>query len=152
MKNILLKYLSFLTLAITLIAGCEDAGMNYQSNGDYISGYVSFLDTNFSHNGGYYGIALYRDQPASSTPVKVDNLNYAGVNPFYYRVTWEQSENLYAAVVWVRSSGNNNPIVLGIYGCDTTQHCSNSKPIPFPNYTGANYNILCWADTTRKLN
>jgi len=146
------KYSVILIILFAFICGCDETGMNYQANGDYISGYASFMDTNFAHGGGYYAIALYESSPMQGSPTILDTLVFNGSNPYSYRISYGGSNNMYAAVVWMRSSGNSNPIILGTYGCDTTQHCSNPNSIAFPNYSGSNYNILCWADTTRRLN
>ena len=146
------KYSLILILVVALIGGCDESGMNYQPKGDNISGYAYFIDTNFAHGGGYYAIALFENSPIHSVPVVVDTLNLTGANPFYYRISYEGTNNMYASVVWMRSTGSISPLILGTYGCDTAQHCLNAETIPFPNYTTSNYNIACWADTTRRLN
>jgi hypothetical protein len=139
-------------LLITSISSCgSDLGM--QPEGNYISGYAIFVDTNFIHGDGYYAIALYGsgNSPYSTAPLQTSRIEMVGkLNPYYYRITWDGSGNCYGAIVWMNNN-NNPPLILGTYGCDTNRNCSNHKVISFPNYTGANYNIICYADTTRKL-
>ena len=144
-----------LIFVITLLNGC-DYPDTYQPKGDYISGYAVFADTNYSSTAGYYAVALYSCQgsPMSTVPIKTDSIKMDGLtNPYYWRINLEQKENCFLAIVWKETNSTMEiPKVLGTYGCDTTRHCSDYKVIAFPNYTGANYNILCWADINKKLN
>ncbi len=153
MKNF--KPLAILAIISTifLIQSCSD-DMSTQPQGNYISGYASFVDTNYVHSGGQYSIALFSSNSSlSSTPIVVTPISMSGTNPFYYRIQWDGTGSFFAAIVWVRNSGGNtSPIILGTYGCDTSHTCSSHQSITFPNYTGANYNIICWADTTHSLN
>jgi len=154
MKNF--KPLSILAIISTifLIQSCgEDSSM--QPQGNYISGYAAFVDTNYIHSGGEYSIALYSSSasPLNSTPIVVTPISMSGTNPFYYRIHWDGTGACYAAIVWMRNTGSNElPIVLGTYGCDTSHTCNSNQTISFPNFSGANYNIICWADTTHGLN
>jgi hypothetical protein len=136
---------------IFLIQSCGyDTSM--QPQGNYISGYAAFVDTNYVHYGGQYSIALYSSS-TSGTPLAVTPISMSGTNPFYYRIQWDGTGACYAAIVWVRNSGSNElPIILGTYGCDTSHTCNSGQSITFPNFSGANYNIICWTDTTQRLN
>ncbi len=151
------KYLLllFLAAAIYSIVGCDDS-MSYQPKGDYISGYAVFADTNFVNQGGYYAVALYSTQktPYTSVPHKSDSLKMSGFsNPYYFRINNGEKESCYLAIVWKKSSNSDEiPLVLATFGCDTTDNCQQHKLITFPNFTGMNYNIICWADTSKKLN
>jgi hypothetical protein len=144
-------HISF-TLIIGLLIGCDDSGV-YQSKGDYINGYAIFTDTSFIPYGGYYAIALYSNQgsPYHSIPLKTDSLQLKGfTNPYHFRIYFEDKQTCYLAIVWKRSASTGEvPFILGTFGCDTSYSCLNFKPVVFPNYTGANYNIICWPDTTR---
>ncbi len=158
MKNLLMKNFSILFCSISLLIvyeGCDNS-VTFQPKGDYISGYAVFADTNFMSGNGFYAIALYSCQgsPMTSIPYKTDSINMNGLsNPYYWRIECKDNGNYYLAVVWKESiSANEIPMVLGTYGCDTTHFCHEHKAIGFPNFTGANYNILCWPDSTRKLN
>jgi hypothetical protein len=148
-------FFCILILVTALFNGC-DYPDTYQPKGDYISGYAVFADTNFITSSGYYAVALYSCQgsPMTSIPIKTDTIKMDGLtNPYYWRIGLDQKENCFLAIVWKESSSLNEiPVVLGTYGCDTSHYCTEHKVIAFPNYTGANYNILCWADTTKRLN
>jgi hypothetical protein len=138
---------------LILIQSCGIDDSPMQPKGDYISGYAYFVDNNYLNQGGYYAVALYDNNPApfSYNPVKIENIDMSTLNPHYYRLNWDGTGSYYAAVVWVRGNGTSVPIVLGTYGCDTTHGCSDNKIIAFPNFTGADYNIRCWNDTTQRL-
>ena len=147
-KHITYFFISTITF---LYISCDYSG-DYYPKGDYISGYISFVDSNFILSGGYYAVALYSNQstPYHSVPLTTDTLHTAGASsPYHYRIYWENKSTCYLGIVWKRTSGESEiPRVLGIYGCDTSYSCTDFKSIFFPNYTGANYNIICWTDTT----
>ncbi|MGH2574665.1 MAG: hypothetical protein ACRDFC_03085 [Ignavibacteria bacterium] len=149
--------LPFLLVLWMLIQSCGEAG--YQPQGDYISGHVFFSDTNLITSGGYYAVSVYEDQaqPYTYFPLKSDSIdvsNYSQLGSVYYRGSPPAVPGTYYfAVTWVRSpyDPNYRPPVLGTLGCDTLRSCTTYSRIAFPNFTGANYNILAWSDTTRRL-
>lgn len=154
-KN-LSAYLFFIILFLfSQIIGC-DYPTTFQPKGDYISGWATFADTNYASGPGYYAVALYScgNSPMSVAPIKTDSIPMSGLfNPFYFRISLSGDNNCYLAVVWKHTTSEHEiPVVLGTYGCDTTRNCSDYKVIAFPNFTGASYNMTCWADTTKKLN
>jgi hypothetical protein len=61
--------------------------------------------------------------------------------------------NFYVASTWSRypKVPNEIPIVLGIYGCDTSANCSQPTSVAYPNTQGNFRNITSWTDTTKKL-
>lgn len=145
-------YITFLTLGLMLLQACDDT--TFQPKGDYISGYAWFVDTNIVP-GGYYEIALYQNQnePFSCLPTNTEVMDIRSLSSCYYRIHCSGSGTYYVAVIWVENTKElTNPIVLGVLGCDTTHNCVHPNPIEFPNFTGADYNIYCWADTSKRLN
>ena len=126
-----------------------------QPKGDYISGHLSFVDTNFTKTGGHYAVALYPDQNSYylGNPIISQSVTPDASNPCsYYRIYWEGQGSCIVSAVWVSDSNKTVPLVLGAFGCDTSRTCESPHPISFPNYTGADYLFKCWADTTKKLN
>jgi hypothetical protein len=147
---------SVFVLLLFSLQGCSDMG--YQPQGDYISGWVTFTDTALMP-GGYYAISMYANKPNpfDTLPLKSDSLKLEldySVYKAYYRLSNEIKDSYFFAVTW-----HEYPVlpylvppVLGSWGCDTDRTCTAHKVISFPNYTGASYNILCWTDTSKKLN
>ena len=136
---------------------CEEP--TFQPAGDYISGYVFFVDTNLISAGGYYAVSVYRNksQPFDTLPVSIDSLEILRNSNYrysYYRVECKYSGSYFVAVNWISSPGalGPPPPVLGTLGCDTAHSCSSHEIITFPNFTGASYDILSWTDTSKKLN
>jgi hypothetical protein len=132
---------------------------NFQPAGDYISGYVYFTDSNLIPSGGYYSVSLYRNRPRpfDTLPVSVDSLEilrstYGKYS--FYRVECKYTGSYFVAVNWIKAPGvlSTPPPVLGTLGCDTAHNCTSHELVAFPNFTGANYEILTWADTSKKLN
>jgi hypothetical protein len=155
------KYLQLILLSILLFVllmfmqSCSDNSL--QPSGDYISGWVTFSDTNFL-KGGYYAISMYENKsnPFSSMPLESDSLpmkKYRNGRMVYYRFTYEGSGSYYFGVTWIQIPLNPNvrPPVLATLGCDTNINCNDHEIIMFPNFTGANYNIFSWTDTTKRL-
>lgn len=141
---------------IILFQSCGFDDTSMQPKGNYISGYAIFVDTQLNYYGGNYAVALYNkvQNPFSYNPVTIKNIDLSGgpapTTP-YWRIEKEGDGDYYAAIVWVRNTGSLPPIVLGTYGCDTCRTCNNNAVISFPNFTGANYNITCYTDTTRGM-
>lgn len=136
-----------------ILQSCDDG---VQAKGDSIHGNIIFVDSNFVSQSGYYAMALYsyQNSPFSSVPIKTQFIDINLPKPLQYTMSWEGGGYYYLAAVWIDSSAGSNsiPKVLGTFGCDTSHSCIYSTGIAFPNYTGHNFDILCWADTTKKLN
>jgi hypothetical protein len=141
-----------LCLSIFML-GCDEP--TYQPQGDYISGYVNFVDTNLVLCNSYYCVSIYRNksQPFDTLPVTKDSLEIRtnGSQRYgYYRVQNSIKGAYYVAVNWVCILSNRH-YVMGTLGCDTAYSCTNHELIAFPNFTGASYDILSWADTSKRL-
>ncbi len=154
-KFYIIIFLPFLFVFLLVMQSCNMDDLATQPKGDYIDGFALFIDTNYVTSGGNYGIALYNNNPSPFIyePVYVDTINLAGIvsgHSYSYRMHWGGKGNYFAAVVWMRNSGGT-PIVLGTYGCDTCHTCTSHEVIAFPNFTGSNYNIRCWNDTSQAL-
>ena len=138
--------------ALAFLSFSCDFSDNYYPKGDYISGYITFVDTNFMSSGGYYAVALYSNQssPYNSIPLTTDTLKIAGAtSPYNYRIYYENKSACFLGIIWERTTSESEiPRVLGTYGCDTSYSCTDFKSINFPNFTGANYDVICWTDTT----
>lgn len=136
-----------------LLEACDDnSPMAVQGNS--ISGYVTFADTHFVRTGGDYRIALYPNEypPFASIPVKTEPLVMEAINLSSYTISWEGERKFFLGVVWKGDSTNPNPpVLLGIYGCDTSHSCWPSKMASYPNVPEIRYNILAWADTAQKI-
>jgi hypothetical protein len=140
----------------SIISGCDEP--TFQPPGDYISGYVFFVDTNFILGDGYYAVSLYRHkpQPFDTLPVSSDSIEMKKSISFsyaYYRVSSGYGGVYYVAVNWICivDSFRTTYPVLGTLGCDTTRGCTEHQLIEFPNYTGASYDFKSWADTSKRL-
>ncbi len=152
----LLLLAAIFVLLLFSLQSCTDMG--YQPSGDYISGWAIIGDTNLL-TGGYYAISVFanRQNPFDTLPLRSDSLNlvrYTYDYRSYYRISGLPSGSYFLAVTWIEyplQSYNRVP-VLGTWRCDTIANCTNHELIPFPNFTGANYNIIAWADTSKKLN
>jgi hypothetical protein len=152
--NIILYAILFLSL-LYLVQSCDD--MSYQPSGDYISGWVTFSDTNFIH-GGYYAISMYpkKSYPFDTLPIRSDSLpmkQYGNGRQSYYRFSCTDNGSYYFGITWINSvlGPNHRPPVLGTLGCDTTSNCTSFKLITFPNFSGADFNIFCWTDTSKRI-
>jgi hypothetical protein len=152
--NIIIYAILFLSL-LYFVQSCTDMG--YQPSGDYISGWVTFSDTNFLA-GGYYAISMYKNKsnPFDTLPIKSDSIpmkTTGNGKHAYYRITTVNSGSYYFAVTWIRSAlgPNVKPPVVGTLGCDTTINCSSFTLITFPNFSGADFNIFSWTDTTKRV-
>jgi hypothetical protein len=152
-----MKFTKFLFIFFILFAFfLQSCDTGVQSKGDSVSGNIIFADSSFSHSNGYYAVALYTNQhsPFISVPIKTIALDVNATKPIHYTMQWGGGGYYFNAVVWINNNAGTNtvPMVLGTYGCDTSHSCIYSTEISFPNYTGHNFDILCWADTTKKLN
>jgi hypothetical protein len=152
-KTIIFKYFSVFLFLALILQSCDD-NITFQPKGNYVSGYVFFADTHFVEGNGNYAVALYPVEcPAfSSKPLCTQYIDTKEANYTYFRVSWEGEAKLMLAVVWkFDSTIHRRPLILGTYGCDTTHGCSTHKLIEFPNFTGYDFNIISWADTSKKL-
>ncbi len=156
-KSLKLFFLAAILLMLLFsIQSCTDMG--YQPSGDYISGWVMIYDTNLIP-GGYYAISMYanKSNPFDTLPIKSDSLKLErdyNIYKCYYRINNNINGSYYFAVTWIEypvQQYDKLP-VLGTRGCDTNKDCTNHELISFPNFTGANYNIISWADTAKNLN
>lgn len=156
------KTLYFLPLSLLFIMlsfsfeSCTDMG--YQPPGDYISGWAIVIDTNLLP-GGYYAISMYQNKANAfdTLPLRSDSLKLVkDYNSYrsYFRFSSAPKGSYYFAVTWIAYPvpQHDKFPVLGTWRCDTNRNCTNHELISFPNFTGANYNIFCWADTSYKLN
>jgi hypothetical protein len=144
----------FLLLLFSL-QSCSD--MDFQPSGNYISGWATVNDTALVP-GGYYALSVYESKANTFgyAPIRSDSLKLERhYNDYmvYYRIYDVPKGSYYFAITWIQYPpvGGKLP-VLGTWGCDTTHDCTEHKLISFPNFTGASYNILAWADTSKKLN
>ena len=107
---------------------------------DFVSGTITFNDTNLKYIGGYYAVSLYGDStnPFTRIPVRSDRLAIGisnGVASSYYKVSGLASGNYYIGATWIDSS-SGNVSVYGVYGCDTLVNCSNPTRVTVPNFAG----------------
>lgn len=145
---------SILLICSFLFSSC-DMSANMQPKGNYISGHLNFVDTNFVKTGGHYAVALYSNQNSyySTNPIITKEVNPDVSNECsYYRIYWDGEGSCIVSAVWISDSNKTVPLVLGVFGCDTTKTCSSPHLVGFPNYTGADYFFSCWADTTKRFN
>lgn len=152
-KRIIIQF-SLIAFCSVLFHSCDNS-TEYQPKGNYISGHTIFMDTNFVLHNGHYEIALFRNL---QNPFNYEPVSSAEVSPvknlaFYYRIYWSGHDDLYLAMIWRSDSVENYcQKILGTFGCDTAHNCIDHKLIAFPNFTGADYDFMCWADTSKKLN
>ena len=154
--NLLVLAVIFLILLFSL-QSCSDMG--FQAEGDYITGYIMVFDTNFIP-GGYYALSMYanKSNPFDTLPLRSDTLifvhGYDGRSRCQYRIYDVPKGCYFFAVTWIEYPPRACSIlpVQGTWGCDTSRSCTSHKLVTFPNFTGIQYNILAWADTSKKLN
>lgn len=170
MKKTIKTNLLFLFLAVistAILYGCkEDTVITPTPGGpeaNSINGKITFADTNFLFNGGYYDVAVFPPPPGwppMGPPSGNDSLvitNVGGVYQADYSIKGLSNGDYIVAVGWRPDIGGQSP-VLGIYGCDTA-HAStnpgcvfNPSRVTITNNEGvANINILSWADTTQQV-
>lgn len=156
-KKSLYTFLGILAVISSVIffPSCSMDDTSLQPEGNYVSGYAIFMDTNFMHSGGYYAVALY---PANTSlfniqPSYIKEVDMSKGAPYYFRISCSEQANFNMAIVWVNSqSPGSIPAVLGTLGCDTSTTCHEHTVVPFPNFSGNDYNIRCWADPAHRLN
>jgi len=122
---------------------CDDSSVNAPQ--DFISGTITYIDTNIVHNTNYYyAVSLYGDStnPFSHTPLRTDSVSVnisGGTASAYYKVTGLASGNYYVASVFVNNI-NHNFTIFGELGCDENVGCSTPTKITIPNYAGTGGN------------
>ncbi len=157
-----MKYIIVQALIVAaVLSGCETPG-DMNRSGDKLTGYITHFDTNLILSGGYYSISLFSTDsvvPFNKIPVRTDSLRLTRRNDLIVYETPYSMEGIaagkyYVAATWSRYPRVQNeiPIVLGIYGCDTSANCTNYIEVTYPNFDGNFRNILSWSDTTRKMN
>jgi hypothetical protein len=117
---------------------CGDDSVNAPQ--DFVSGTITYLDTNINVSTGHYSISIYGDStnPFSHHPIRTDsvavNINN-GTATAYYKVTGLTAGHYYIGATWVNRS-NGIVTVYGVYGCDQNINCTNPTKIEVPNYAG----------------
>ena len=126
-----------------------------------ISGTVTFADTSIIHPPGYYFAAAYTQNgwPPGGTPSAVDSVivhKKGNVYTANYQLRRLLNGN-YIICLQAFTTAQLNPLIQGIYGCDTAHvqfsTCpQNPAPVQIFNNTGRdNINFLAWADTSKRI-
>lgn len=154
-----MKYINLTALIILIIiAACgnpEDIG----SPGTNLTGYVTHINMNLIP-GGFYSVSVYSadsTDPFHRVPVRTDSLNLKQRDQLYetvYDMNGIQQGRYYVAATWSQYPRipNEIPMVLGIYGCDTSMTCTAYTEIPYPNYQSLFRNIISWTDAAHRMN
>jgi hypothetical protein len=157
MKTNFLRLILFLLVLPLILYSLQSCGdMGFQPSGEYISGYAIFNDSNLMH-GGYYAISVYKNRanPFDTMPIRSDSLKITPGKAYlvYYRVEGLPSGDYYFGVTWIKSPPEPylRPPVLGTLGCDTNISCRDYEIVTYPNFSGKNYNIVAFSDTTKRL-
>lgn len=157
-KNILSSVVFALAMfsMFYFVSGCDDSGI--QNEGDYVTGYVTFTDTNLIQ-GGNYGISMYRNKsnPFDTMPIRSEAITMTKTNnqyKCYFKFSGVESGSYYFAVTFNRTPAIPNRLipVLGTRGCDTNRNCTSHKLVTFPNHSYEDCNIISWTDTLKRLN
>lgn len=154
-KNLTVFIYVFLCLFVILFQTCDTSEVNAPQ--DFISGDITFTDSNLISIGGYYAVSLFPDQsnPFNQSPVRSDSLKISVTNHVasaYYKMQTVSSGIYYVGVTWIRNSDKSVRGVLGTYGCDTTHNCSNSQKVEVPSYSGTGgKSFIGWTDTLKKV-
>ena len=154
MKNLLFTVL----VVLVLLASCGNP-MDINRPGDKLNGYVTHIDTNLIP-GGYYSISVFSadsSAPFHSIPIRTDSLSLKRRDNLYetvYVMNGIPLGRYYIAATWSRypKVPNEVPMVLGIYGCDTSSACTSNIIVAYPNYEDLSRNITSWTDSTKRMN
>lgn len=159
MKKNILSLFMFALILFTVSyynSGCDDAGV--QSEGDYVTGYVTFTDTNLI-KAGYYAVSMYRNKsnPFDTLPLRSDAITMTKTNnqyKCYFKMSQVANGSYYFAVTFNRNPAIPNRLipVLGTRGCDTNRNCTTHKLVVFPNHSYEDCNIISWTDTLKRMN
>ena len=142
-------------ISISLFIGNCGTDDSVNATQDFVSGTITFNNSNLNYSGGYYAVSVYSDttDPFRHNPFKSDSLSIVtsgGVTTAYYNVNG-LSGNYYIGAVWIRHS-DGHIAVLGTYGCDTTINCTGSIKETIPNYAGTGgLNFKSSTDITRNM-
>ena len=154
-----MKYIISITIvSLLLIAACGNP-TDLNAPGNNMSGYVTTLNMNIIP-GGYYSVSVFSadsTNPFQRIPVRTDSLNLKRRDDLFettYDLDGIQPGSYYVAATWSRypKVQNEVPMVLGIYGCDTSASCRDYKVVLYPNYEGVFRNITSWTDSTKRMN
>ena len=158
MKGIMYVIAFIFVFLIFLFSSC-DGPQDMNRPGDKMDGYIKYTDSNLVRNGGYYSVSVYNadySDPFRSLPVMTDSLVLYMLDIHYEaQFTFDgiPAGRFYVASTWSRypKIPNEIPIVLGIYGCDTSSSCPSPTVIVYPNTQGNFRNITSWTDTTKRV-
>lgn len=118
---------------------CGDDAVNAPQ--DFISGTITYIDTNILHNNGYYyAVSIFGDStsPFSHNPIRTDSVIVSisgGTASAYYKVSGLTSGNYYVGSTYVNRS-NGNFTIWGELGCDNNLGCPTPTKVTVPNYAG----------------
>ncbi len=154
-KTLFYLVCSFLITFIFSCSNIEDPN----PTGDKLAGQITLINTNLIQS-GFYSVSLYSadsSSPFNRVPVMTDSLNLSMQNNLYktiYDFSGIQPGRYFVASTWSHypKRQNEKPIVLGIYGTDTSHTSTDYNVVLFPNYEGVYRNIISWTDTTKRLN
>jgi len=129
-------FVVFLVFVCSLIQTCGEDAVNAPQ--DFVSGTLTYIDNQFTFNGGYYAVSIYGDStnPFYHRPIRTDSVavNTSGLTA-YYKVEGLTSGSYYIGSTWYRKS-DGHVTILGSYGCDENPNCSNPTKVTIPNYSG----------------
>lgn len=132
-RTIIAVFIAGLSL---LIETCGDDSVNAPQ--DFVSGTITYIDNQFTFNGGYYAVSIYSDStsPFTHHPVRTDSIavNTTALTA-YYKVSGLQAGSYYIGSTWYRKS-DANITVFGSYGCNENPFCPSPTKITLPNYSG----------------
>lgn len=154
-----MKYINSTAIVIIiLIAACGNPA-DFNKPGDNLSGYITHVNMNLIP-GGYYSVSIFNadsTDPFHRVPVRTDSLNLKQRDHLFetiYDMHGVQLGHYYVAATWSRypKVENEVPMVLGIYGCDTSMTCTSYIILAYPNYDALFRNITSWTDSTKRMN
>jgi hypothetical protein len=130
-----------------------------------ISGRITFADTNFlpAIEQYYYSIEAFEDgnwPPSGNLPVSGDSLIIQRINNEYiaeYILRNLPDNNYTMAVVLRQRFFSFQPVIVGVFGCDTSRtifsNCAFTPPGTIINGGNGieNINILSWADSSKSI-
>lgn len=129
-------------------------------NPNSISGTVTFVDTSYIQQDGYYQINAYINWPPNGNPFKEDSLHLVQIGNIYqadYQLDMLYNNNYYLSVSFFSTDFLLRTYTLGVYGCDTNRiqysTCANNpSTVQIQNNWGVeNISFLSWADTSKKI-
>lgn len=154
-------------LFTALFCSCKDDSLGQKNtetiDRNTVSGTITFAGEQFvTGTDGTYQIAAFENWPPVGRPSSSAELNIykdGDVNKAKYKLHnlgIFTTTSYIIAVGWVPKNYRAVSPVLGIYGCDTARYenCSSSGSwLKIENSQGLeNINIICWADTSKRIN